>query len=119
MKISDGGLHGYHWLIAVILGFTTWIASALFKLLPESIFPDFGKQSESEDEKNAEGGLEKKNSSLKRGGSGLMKGHMRGSFRNHSKQGSLRNQNSVDRAGSHQRKQQSGTNLAPVDKDYK
>lgn len=43
MKISDGGLHGYHWLIAVILGFTTWIASALFKLLPESIFPDFGK----------------------------------------------------------------------------
>lgn len=39
LKISRGGLHGYHWLIACIIGFSTWIASAVFKLLPDSIFP--------------------------------------------------------------------------------
>lgn len=50
MKISDGGLHGYHWLIAVILGFSTWFASALFKLLPDHIFPDFGKKHKTEEE---------------------------------------------------------------------
>ena len=44
LKISRGGIHGYHWLIACILGFTTWIASALFKLLPESICPQLGKK---------------------------------------------------------------------------
>jgi hypothetical protein len=43
MKISDGGLHGYHWLIAVILGFSTWILSFLLKLLPDTICPQFGK----------------------------------------------------------------------------
>lgn len=42
LKISRGGISGYHWLIAAILGFTTWIASALFKLLPESICPQLG-----------------------------------------------------------------------------
>jgi hypothetical protein len=42
LKISRGGIHGYHWLIACVLGFTTWIASALFKLLPESICPQLG-----------------------------------------------------------------------------
>jgi Ca2+ transporting ATPase len=42
IKISRGGIHGYHWLIAVILGFTTWIASALFKCLPETLCPLLG-----------------------------------------------------------------------------
>jgi hypothetical protein len=51
MKITRGGLHGYHWLIAIILGFTTWIMSALFKLIPERIVPQFGKKNnQTEDE---------------------------------------------------------------------
>lgn len=51
MKISRGGLHGYHWLIAIVLGFTTWIMSALFKLIPERIVPQFGrKNNQTEDE---------------------------------------------------------------------
>ncbi len=53
LKISRGGVHGYHWLIAAILGFTTWIASALFKLLPETICPQLGKK---DNEKDEEGG---------------------------------------------------------------
>ena len=44
LKISRAGVHGYHWLIAAILGFTTWIASALFKCLPDSICPQLGKK---------------------------------------------------------------------------
>jgi hypothetical protein len=51
MKITRGGLHGYHWLIAIILGFTTWIMAALFKLIPERIVPQFGKKNnQTEDE---------------------------------------------------------------------
>lgn len=114
MKISDGGLHGYHWLIACILGFTTWIASFLFKLLPDSICPQFGKKNENESEEG-HGGSDK-GGSVRRQGSSL-RGKLRGSFRAHSKQGSLRHQGS-DRPNSH-RKQQSQQNMAPVEKDYK
>jgi hypothetical protein len=46
MKITRGGLHGYHWLIAIVLGLTTWIMSAFFKLIPERIVPQFGKKNE-------------------------------------------------------------------------
>jgi hypothetical protein len=39
MKITRGGLHGYHWLIAIVLGFSTWIASAIFRCIPERMVP--------------------------------------------------------------------------------
>jgi len=42
LKISRGGIHGYHWLIACILGFSTWVAAFLFKFVPDSIFPQLG-----------------------------------------------------------------------------
>jgi P-type Ca2+ transporter type 2C len=54
LKVTRGGLHGYHWLIAVILGMSTWVASFLFKLLPDSMFPLFGtKTNQTEDEGSA------------------------------------------------------------------
>lgn len=43
MKITRGGLHGYHWLIAVILGLSNWVMGAVFKCMPDRWFPDFGK----------------------------------------------------------------------------
>jgi Ca2+ transporting ATPase len=80
LKISRGGIHGYHWLIAAILGFTTWIASALFKLIPESACPQLGKKNEEEQEdghaKKNSGAHVKKISSIVR--------------RNPSRQGSIR-----------------------------
>jgi hypothetical protein len=81
LKISRGGVHGYHWLIAAILGFTTWIASALFKLLPESICPQLGKK---DNEKDEEGGAQgKKNSGPVKKISSIVR-------RNPSRQGSIR-----------------------------
>jgi hypothetical protein len=81
LKISRGGVHGYHWLIAAILGFTTWIASALFKLLPESICPQLGKK---DNEKDEEGGAHgKKNSGPVKKISSIVR-------RNPSRQGSIR-----------------------------
>lgn len=54
MKISSGGLHGYHWLIAVILGLTTWVLSFFLRFLPETIRPEFGKKNtKTEDEESA------------------------------------------------------------------
>jgi hypothetical protein len=51
IKITRKGIDPYHWLIAIVLGFTTWIASALFKCLPDSICPQLGKKDEKDDEK--------------------------------------------------------------------
>ncbi len=120
LKVTRGGLHGYHWLIAVILGMSTWVASFLFKLLPDTVCPAFGKKSNQTDDEDSVQG--KAGSGVLRKGSSL-RGKLRGSFRNHSKQGSLRAQGNADRyvmekPGS-QRKQQSGQNLAPLDKEYK
>lgn len=42
IKISRGGLHWVHWLIAVILGITNWIMALLFKFIPDSWIPQFG-----------------------------------------------------------------------------
>jgi hypothetical protein len=42
IKISRGGIHGYHWLIAVILGFSTWIIGFIIKFVPDSLFPQLG-----------------------------------------------------------------------------
>lgn len=39
MKITRGGLHWVHWVIAIVLGFTNWIFSAIFKLIPDSWVP--------------------------------------------------------------------------------
>lgn len=112
MKISEGGLHGYHWLIAVILGLTTWVLSFLIKLIPDRFCPEFGKQNnKTDDEGSAHGSaLRKQNSSLR--------GKLRGSFRNHSKQGSLKPQNSHERSNSN-KKQQSVQNSNPVEKELK
>jgi hypothetical protein len=92
---------------------STWIVSFLFKLVPDSIFPEFGKKKHSEDEKNASG--------VKRQSSSFMNGNMRGAFRQNSKQGSLRPQNS-DRqpikAGS-QKKQPANQHLDVLDMDSK
>jgi len=66
LKISRGGIHGYHWLIACVLGFTTWIASALFKLLPESIFPLLGQKNNGEESESGSPRLNKKTSSIKK-----------------------------------------------------
>lgn len=44
LKVSHGGLHGYHWLIAVLLGISTWIMSFIFKFIPDTWLPEFGKK---------------------------------------------------------------------------
>ena len=107
-KVSHGGLHIYHWLIALMLGFTIWIVGFIARLLPETIVPQLGKKNE-EEESNEENPVKKQGSSI-----GVK---MRGSFRSHSKQGSLRKQAS-DKPGS-MRKQQSSQNMVPQDKEYK
>ena len=64
MKITHGGLHGYHWLIACVLGITTWFTSALFKCIPDHFCPQFGKKNQTDDEENAnQSAIAKKNSS--------------------------------------------------------
>lgn len=108
LKISRGGISGYHWLIAAILGFTTWIASALFKLLPESICPQLGEKKDNEEEEKKNTGPVKKISSIVR--------------RNPSRQGSIRpaeeKNYALEKPGS-QRRQQSGLNLGAQDKNTK
>ena len=78
IKISRRGIHGYHWLIAAVLGFTTWIMSALFKLIPESVCPQLGKKKDDEEE-----GAGKKNSGSTKKISSIVR-------RNPSRQGSIR-----------------------------
>jgi hypothetical protein len=114
MKITEGGLHGYHWLIACILGFTTWIASALFKLIPDSICPQFGKNNQTEDEENAQSNIAKKTSSIKRAGSSI-----RGIKRDHGRaHPPPEGERFVMEKSASQRRQQSA-NMAPSDKEYK
>jgi len=117
MKITRGGLHGYHWLIACILGLTTWVFAALFKFIPDHFCPQFGKSNaQTDDEENAHGAIARKNSSqIKRAGSSI-----RGVARNHGRahlppEGERQ---VLEKPGS-QRRQQSGNNMAPSDKEYK
>ena len=115
MKVSNHGLHYSHWIIAAILGMTTWVVAFIMRFVPETIMPEFGKKSnKTSDEDSAQGS---KQNSVRRQGSSL-RGVLRGSFRAHSKQGSLRQQQSHDKPNS-QRKQQSSQNMAPSDKEYK
>ena len=114
MKITEGGLHGYHWLIACVLGFTTWIAAALFKLIPDELFPQFGKSNQTEDEDNAQVNIAKKTSSIKRAGSSI-----RGAKRDHGRaHPPPEGERYVMEKSASQRRQQSA-NMAPSDKEYK
>lgn len=45
-KVSKGGLHGWHWLIAIILGISTWGVAALIKFIPDTLCPQFGDKGE-------------------------------------------------------------------------
>lgn len=38
-KVADGGLPWEHWLIAIILGFTTWIFALVAKKIPDTWCP--------------------------------------------------------------------------------
>ena len=111
LKISRGGIHGYHWLIACVLGFTTWIASALFKLLPESICPQLGQKKDDDEESGNPNG--KKSSGTVKKISSIVR-------RNPSRQGSIRpaeEKNYVLEKPGSQRRQQSGANMNAVDKN--
>lgn len=44
LKVSPYGLHYSHWIIAIGLGFTTWIVSFCFKFVPDTWCPQFGKK---------------------------------------------------------------------------
>lgn len=82
LKITRGGIHGYHWLIACVLGFSTWIAAALFKLIPDSIFPQLGQKNNT-DQSEPGSAYAKKNSGSIKKISSLVR-------RNPSRQGSIR-----------------------------
>lgn len=86
-KVSTGGLHYSHWIIALGLGVTTWILSALLKLIPDKVTdclcPCFGKSNKTEDEVSEL--PHKKQSSVKKEGSGSLKGSLRGAFRRQSR----------------------------------
>ncbi len=95
LKISRGGLHGYHWLIAVILGLGTWVVSFFAKLIPDSMCPQLGKKNNQTSDEGSVNGSQRGNS-VKRQGSSL-RGKLRGSHR----------------------KQQSQNNMTPIEKEYK
>jgi hypothetical protein len=42
--VSDGGLPWEHWIIAIVLGFLTWVVAFIVKFLPDGICPQFGKK---------------------------------------------------------------------------
>lgn len=93
LKVSAGGLHGYHWLIAVILGLSTWVMAFLFKLIPDNWCPQFGKKG---DEEATETPKKEGSGSIRKGPSFVQ--IARGGSRTHSKNGSgLRKQVSVDK----------------------
>lgn len=53
LKVSDGGVAGYHWLIAVVLGFSTWIMGFFFKFIPDNWCPTFGKKANKTDDEDS------------------------------------------------------------------
>ena len=44
MKVSKYGLAGEHWAIAIGCGVSTWLASILFKFVPDTWCPQLGKK---------------------------------------------------------------------------
>ena len=63
MKITRGGLHWVHWVIAIVLGITNWIFSALFKLIPDSWVPELGKKRHVEEAFEEQKGTDRRRSS--------------------------------------------------------
>ncbi len=43
-KVSPGGLHYAHWIIAILLGFTTWIVRFLLLFFPTAWCPQLGQK---------------------------------------------------------------------------
>ena len=39
LKVNKGGLHYSHWIIAILLGLTTWIVSYFLKFVPDTWCP--------------------------------------------------------------------------------
>lgn len=35
LKVSNGGLHYSHWIIAICLGLTTWVVCLIIKFVPD------------------------------------------------------------------------------------
>lgn len=114
MKINRKGLDWYHWVIAIVLGLTTWIFSALFKFIPDHYCPQFGKKNQTEDEENAQANIQKKASSqIKRAGSSI-----RGAKRDHGRaHPPPEGERYVLEKNGSQRRQQSA-NMAASDKDH-
>ena len=111
LKITRGGIHGYHWLIACILGFTTWILAFVIKFIPDSIFPQLGQKNKDNQEEEISSG--RKNSGTVKKISSLVR-------RNPSRQGSIRpaeEKNYVLEKSNSQRRQQSGTNMNAIVKN--
>jgi hypothetical protein len=44
LKVSEGGLPWQHWLIAIALGFVSWIVAFFVKFIPDRMCPSFGKK---------------------------------------------------------------------------
>lgn len=44
MKCNNGGLNYSHWIIAILLGFTTWIVRLALTYVPDTWCPQFGKK---------------------------------------------------------------------------
>jgi hypothetical protein len=43
-KVATGGLHYSHWIIAIGLGFSTWIVRFFLTFVPDKWCPEFGKK---------------------------------------------------------------------------
>jgi Ca2+ transporting ATPase len=44
LKVNDGGLHYSHWIIAILLGLSTWFVNLGLKFVPDTWCPQFGKK---------------------------------------------------------------------------
>lgn len=80
LKVAYSGLPWEHWIIAVGLGISTWIAGFLIKLLPDSVCPQFGNKEVDPmaDEKSVLNIRKKRTSSFQRQGSALNGKHESG-----------------------------------------
>ena len=74
MKVAYSGLHGVHWAIAIGLGFSTWIAGTIVKMLPDYLCPQLGNKEKDPFENEDKSVLslrKKRSSSFQRQGSAL------------------------------------------------
>lgn len=107
-KVTPGGLSWVHWVIALGLGFTTWILALFLKMIPDRALdfccPCFGKKNATDD--TTADIIKQKSGSMKKEQSGSLRGSMRGAFRkSHSRSGTMNNERYVlDKQGSFQNK---------------